>query len=256
MMERASVKRSPRALDQHFRALTPREEATVLQARAEASAFLLYDTVLDERKTLDFEPLDGPRDVFIGRADDHNDVTLAWAPSVSGTHAKIERAGTVWFLEDLDSKNGTFVNGERLVDRYRLSDGDVFSLSNEANAPRFEFNYAAQLEPTASSRDSEPPSLTPSQLRLLAGLCVHHLYTGGREPATDKEMAKVLQLSENSIKSGLTPIYRACGLADAGQANKRRRLVEYAIEHGLARREHLGERPGKVLQDLAELTRH
>lgn len=50
--------------------------------------------------------------VNIGRAE-YNDLPLA-DPSVSTSHAKLQRREGVWVLVDLDSTNGTFVDGERL----------------------------------------------------------------------------------------------------------------------------------------------
>ena len=50
--------------------------------------------------------------VNIGRAD-YNDLPLA-DPSVSTSHAKLQRREGVWVLVDLDSTNGSFVDGERV----------------------------------------------------------------------------------------------------------------------------------------------
>jgi pSer/pThr/pTyr-binding forkhead associated (FHA) protein len=50
--------------------------------------------------------------VNIGRAD-YNDVPLA-DPSVSTSHAKLQRREGIWVLQDLDSTNGSFVDGERV----------------------------------------------------------------------------------------------------------------------------------------------
>jgi pSer/pThr/pTyr-binding forkhead associated (FHA) protein len=67
--------------------------------------------------------------VNIGRAD-YNDLSLA-DPSVSTSHAKLQRREGVWVLMDLDSTNGTFVDGERvwgetpIAPSARLKFGDV-----------------------------------------------------------------------------------------------------------------------------------
>ena len=50
----------------------------------------------------------------VGRAD-YNDVVIAEG-SVSTNHAKIQRREGIWVLVDLDSTNGTMVDGERVVD--------------------------------------------------------------------------------------------------------------------------------------------
>ena len=61
----------------------------------------------------------------IGRKSD-NDLTLD-DPSVSGHHAKIVKIQEVWFLEDLASTNGTFVN-EHKIERKQLQDADVIRI--------------------------------------------------------------------------------------------------------------------------------
>jgi two-component system, cell cycle response regulator len=49
-------------------------------------------------------------------------------PSVSGIHARIIRSGLEYILADEHATNGTFVNGERLVEPIRLQDGDRIQL--------------------------------------------------------------------------------------------------------------------------------
>jgi predicted component of type VI protein secretion system len=61
-------------------------------------------------------------DVTIGRQPD-NTVSVD-NPAVSGRHARIARDGDGFVVEDLESRNGTFVNGER-VTRQVLRHGDV-----------------------------------------------------------------------------------------------------------------------------------
>src|SRR6267378_3645782 len=59
--------------------------------------------------------------VNIGRAD-YNDFPLA-DPSVSTAHAKLQRREGVWVLVDLDSTNGTFVDGERVTGETPIAPG-------------------------------------------------------------------------------------------------------------------------------------
>jgi hypothetical protein len=57
-----------------------------------------------------------------------NTIVLA-DPPVSRHHARILfQAGTGWALEDLDSANGTFVNGQRLARPRRLRHGDTIQI--------------------------------------------------------------------------------------------------------------------------------
>ena len=48
--------------------------------------------------------------------------------SVSRQHARVIREGEEFFVEDLNSRNHTFLNGEQLLNRRLLRDGDVFAL--------------------------------------------------------------------------------------------------------------------------------
>jgi len=57
----------------------------------------------------------------IGRAD-YNDLVIP-DESVSTTHAKLQRREGVWVLVDLDSTNGTFVDGDRVQGETPLSPG-------------------------------------------------------------------------------------------------------------------------------------
>ena len=59
--------------------------------------------------------------VNIGRAD-YNDLVLP-DESVSTTHAKLQRREGVWILVDLDSTNGTFVDGDQIKGEVPLAPG-------------------------------------------------------------------------------------------------------------------------------------
>src|SRR6184192_1702018 len=59
--------------------------------------------------------------VNIGRAD-YNDLVIP-DPSVSTSHAKLQRREGVWVLVDLDSTNGTLVDGERVKGEAPLAPG-------------------------------------------------------------------------------------------------------------------------------------
>jgi sigma-B regulation protein RsbU (phosphoserine phosphatase) len=48
--------------------------------------------------------------------------------SLSREHARIFKAADGWFLEDLGSRNGTFINGERVRHIHAVSPGDVIAL--------------------------------------------------------------------------------------------------------------------------------
>ena len=51
-------------------------------------------------------------------------------PAVSTLHAVIDRTGDGWFIEDLQSLNGTWVRGERIQKRATITPGDVVRLGS------------------------------------------------------------------------------------------------------------------------------
>src|SRR5438552_1918265 len=66
--------------------------------------------------------------VNIGRAD-YNDLVVP-DPSVSTSHAKLQRREGVWVLVDLDSTNGTFVDGEQVKGDAPLAPGATVRLGD------------------------------------------------------------------------------------------------------------------------------
>ncbi len=64
----------------------------------------------------------------IGRServgDETNDVVLAWDETVSSRHARLELRGGQWFVLDLGSRNGVFVDGRRIDRELALRGGE------------------------------------------------------------------------------------------------------------------------------------
>jgi DNA-binding winged helix-turn-helix (wHTH) protein len=67
-------------------------------------------------------------DHLLGRG--HESAIYLKAPSVSRRHARLRVSGGQAILEDLGSRHGTFVRGERLTGPQRLDDGEEFSLGS------------------------------------------------------------------------------------------------------------------------------
>jgi pSer/pThr/pTyr-binding forkhead associated (FHA) protein len=98
-----------------------------LKARIEAERsgqpFLLYRDGSNQQRLFALEP--GCAQASVGRRD-ASDLVLDWDDQVSRLHAVFERVEQDWtVVDDGLSRNGTFVNGERLTGRRRLSDGDT-----------------------------------------------------------------------------------------------------------------------------------
>lgn len=64
--------------------------------------------------------------VSIGRSRD-NEVWLS-DDTISNHHARISFSEGFWVLEDLESKNGTYVNREKLHGNHKLSAGDSIKI--------------------------------------------------------------------------------------------------------------------------------
>jgi FHA domain/Domain of unknown function (DUF1707) len=80
----------------------------------------------------------GERELVLGRSR-ACDCVIA-EPSVSRRHAALRRDGARWILRDLGSRNGTRVNGVRLLDEAEVAPGDRVSFGDAryrlAAAPR------------------------------------------------------------------------------------------------------------------------
>src|SRR5205823_10982449 len=88
---------------------------------ASASTRPLLDFI-NERLTIHLNAGDN----VIGRGDDA--VISIESSKVSRQHANISVTATEVTIEDMGSKNGTFVGGERITSRRVLSDGDEISV--------------------------------------------------------------------------------------------------------------------------------
>src|SRR5215510_10891050 len=84
---------------------------------------------------------------------------------VSKEHCRIILEGKTWVLQDLDSLNGTFLNGTRLTGSQALKDGDEFSLG--ATRARFEQDAAAAT-PALDTAVAPAPVLRPAGPALTA----------------------------------------------------------------------------------------
>jgi hypothetical protein len=170
------------------------------------------------------------RSASIGRGP-NCDVFLSWDHQASRVHAQLERVGDDWTaVDDGLSRNGTFVNGQRLTGRRRLRDGDVLGIGLTAIAFRAP---TAGLDSTAS-RDALPqPSLTDAQRRVLVALC--RPYRAGFAhalPATNRQIADELFLSAETVRTHMRALFACFEVESLPQHRKRARLVELAFKAG------------------------
>jgi len=89
-----------------------------------------YLKLLNRRESLDFrveETYVLDKDATMGRADT-NDFVIK-DPFISGRHMRFYQRDGFHYIEDLNSKNGTYLNGSRIMsgEPMRLRDGDKIS---------------------------------------------------------------------------------------------------------------------------------
>jgi DNA-binding CsgD family transcriptional regulator len=167
--------------------------------------------------------LEGDR-VTVGKAAE-NTIALADDPTLSRLHAVLERFDAGWCVSDLGSSNGTFVNGERIWASQRLRHGDELRVGRT----RLLFRNSADVGFTATAVDEGPPLLTPREHDVLIVLCRplldRDMFT---EPASVREIATELVISDAAVKQHLVNLYAKFGVQDTA-SHRRSRLANEAL---------------------------
>jgi pSer/pThr/pTyr-binding forkhead associated (FHA) protein len=219
-----------RLTDPH--ASTPSELKARLEAERRGTPFLLYRDA--DGRQLIVELGEAARHLTIGRRPD-NDVALPWDAEVSRVHAQLEPVGGDWSLiDDGLSRNGTYVNGDRLAGRRRLRDGDRLCFGETPvlfRAPEEAGSISTAAVPTGHG--SVP--LNETERKVLVALCRPLSDSAYATPATNREIADEVHLSIDSVKAHLRVIFERFGLAELPQNQKRARLAAIALVNGLVR---------------------
>ncbi|MDZ4848555.1 MAG: FHA domain-containing protein [Pirellulaceae bacterium] len=92
------------------------------------------------------------------------DVVLEWDGLVSSKHFKVQREGSRYILHDLESTNGTFVNGQP-ARSHELVDGDQIKVGTTVLTVKCEPDVVSAVQSKAyfNPLDSMPISIAPSQ---------------------------------------------------------------------------------------------
>jgi predicted component of type VI protein secretion system len=178
-------------------------------------------------------------ELWVGRAASA-DVHLEWDEEVSGLHAQIEVVrDECTLVDDGLSRNGSFVNEERVHGRRHLRDGDSLRFGQTTivyrrpgeNAP--EATVAAGQVPAAAT-------VSPAQRKVLLALC--RPYKDGdafATPATNQQIGEELHLSVDAVKTHMRALFEKLGVGDLPQNQKRVALVEQALQTGIVSRREL-----------------
>jgi hypothetical protein len=149
-------------------------------------------------------------------------------PTVSRLHAVLERFASGWTVRDVGSRNGTYVNGQRVFAERALRPGDELRLGNALVVFRVEGQTA---QGTITQSAEPPPELTRRERDVLHALC-RPLASGNvlAEPARVAEIAAALVLTESAVRKHLLHLYDKFGLHE--HARRRGALVNEAVRRG------------------------
>ncbi len=189
--------------------------------------FLLYSDPAGRRRLLELGP-DRER-VTIGRRMSC-DIPLEWDAEVSRLHAELVRMGSDWVVHDEGlSRNGTFLNGERVRGRRRLAAGDGLTIGGTLITLCGAETTTSAVPTRAARPETRAVRLTPAQKRLLEALSRPLLETGYRPPASNRTIAQELTISVDTVKGTLSALYELFGLSALGQNEKRAALAVRAL---------------------------
>jgi pSer/pThr/pTyr-binding forkhead associated (FHA) protein len=211
-------------------ASTPGDLKERLAAERRGVPFLLFRDDAGRQTILELDP--AAARVTVGRRTE-SDVALPWDAEVSRVHAQLEPLGSDWALiDDGLSRNGSYVNGERVAGRRRLRDGDRLCFGETPVlfcAP----GHERSLSTAAVGLSTSTMPLTETQRRVLIALCRPLKDSAYAPPATNREIAEEVHLSVDAVKAHLRVIFERLGIEDVAQNQKRARLAALALVNGL-----------------------
>jgi predicted component of type VI protein secretion system len=154
--------------------------------------------------------------------------------AVSWHHLEIENRGGVLMATDLDSRNGTALNGEPLDRARRLRDGDVLAVAEY----RLEVSDPAPGRAGATVAASEPSVALSEEERATAAALVAPYRSEGAfagRPATRAELAEALHVSERTAQRRLDALAAKLDIAGDAGRERPRLIAARVIELGLDR---------------------
>ncbi len=208
---------------------TPAELKEVIAAERTGHPFVVWRTEAGEQRLLLLEPERWR--VTIGR-DREADIPLPWDAEVSRTHALLEQVGRGWTLiDDGLSRNGSFVNGARVIGRRGLRNKDRLVFGNTSLTYRETAGAVTQTAATIDQPAGIP--LSPMQRKVLIALCRHVHESASATPATNRQIAQEVYLTVDAVKAHLRVLFERYGLSQLPQNEKRARLVAAVLEAGV-----------------------
>jgi pSer/pThr/pTyr-binding forkhead associated (FHA) protein len=154
--------------------------------------------------------------------------------AISWHHLEIENRGGVLMATDLDSRNGTALNGEPLDRPRRLRDGDVLTVG----ARRLEVSNKLPGRAGATVPVAEPSVPLSEEERATATALVAPYRSEGAfagRPATRAEIAEALHVSERTAQRRLDALAAKLDIPGDSGRERPRLIAARVIELGLDR---------------------
>lgn len=218
------------------RTVSAAELKAQIEAEREGRPFLVFRDGGGEQVIL---PLEAEAELWVGRSPSA-DVRLEWDEEVSALHAQVELVrGECTLVDDGLSRNGSFVNEERVHGRRHLRDGDSLRFGRTPVV----YRRPGEDAPEATAIAGEVPAaatVSPAQRKVLLALC--RPYKDGdafATPATNQQIGEELHLSVDAVKTHMRALFEKLGVADLPQNRKRVALVEQALQTGIVNRREL-----------------
>lgn len=214
--------------DRH--ASTAAELKARIQAERRGQPFLVYRDGSGGQAIVE---LSGTQ-ITVGRRTD-NDIALSWDQEVSRLHAQLEQVRGDWcVIDDGLSRNGSWLNGERVRGRHRLKDADRLCFGATV------VDYRAPAESESKSTISVPGrsgtiEVSEAQRKVLISLCRPLVGSAFATPATNKVIAEEVFLSVDAVKAHLRVLFERFGLQALPQNQKRASLAAAALLNDVVR---------------------
>lgn len=157
-----------------------------------------------------------------------SDVVLSADTQVSRLHAVLERITGRWVVRDVGSRNGTYVNGERLREPVWLRAGD------EIRVGRTRLVLKGQVhadDPDVTDHQAPPPLLTSRERDVLLAIMRPLVAGPFGQAASTAEIARALGVSDVAVKRHMLRLYRKFGIEGSGSA-RQARLAAAALQRG------------------------